>query len=63
MSALRRWSGKHITMADGQTMWIRADYLDRMRAGMIAAGHRETGETTVTGGKTYHAFQMSEGAR
>ena len=53
---LTHWSSKHINVIDGDTMWVRADYAERMRAGLIAAGRIETGKTLVTGGKTYLAF-------
>ena len=59
MSALRHWSSKHINVIDGDTMWVRADYAERLRAGLIAAGRIETGKTLVTGGKTYHQFLMA----
>ena len=59
MSALRHWSSKHINVIDGDTMWVRADYAERLRAGLIAAGRIETGKTLVTGGKTYHEFLMA----
>ena len=55
----RHWSSKHINVIDGDTMWVRADYAERMRAGLIAAGRIETGKTLVTGGKTYHQFLMA----
>ena len=55
----RYWSSKHINVIDGATMWVRADYAERMRAGLIAAGRIETGKTLVTGGKTYLAFVAS----
>ena len=54
----RHWSSKHINVVDGDTMWVRADYAERMRAGLIAAGRIETGQTLVTGGKTYIQFLM-----
>ena len=54
----RHWSSKHINVVDGDTMWVRADYAERMRAGLIAAGRVETGTTLVTGGKTYIQFLM-----
>ncbi len=58
MSKLRRWSSKYVTYADGDTMWVRADYVDRMRERLIAGGMVETGQVTVTGGKTYFEFLM-----
>ncbi len=56
---LTHWSSKHINVIDGDTMWVRADYAERLRAGLIAAGRIETGKTLVTGGKTYLAFVVS----
>lgn len=55
---LTRWSSKYVNYVDGRSNWIRADYVEKMRAGLIAAGHTETGKTLVTGGKTYHEFLM-----
>ena len=54
----RHWSSKPINVVDGDTMWVRADYAERMRAGLIAAGRIEIGQTLVTGGKTYIQFLM-----
>ena len=56
---LTHWNSKHINVIDGDTMWVRSDYAERMRAGLIAAGRIETGKTLVTGGKTYHEFLMA----
>ena len=55
---LTHWSSKHINVIDGASMWVRADYAERLRAGLIAAGRIETGQTLVTGGKTYIQFLM-----
>ena len=55
----RYWSSKHINVIDGQSMWVRADYAERLRAGLVASGRIETGKTLVTGGKTYHQFLMA----
>ena len=55
----RYWSSKHINVIDGASMWVRADYAERMRAGLIAAGRIESGTTLVTGGKTYLEFVAS----
>lgn len=52
----RHWSGKYVTYADGDTMWVRADYADKLRDTLVAAGRIETGKSLVTGGKTYLAF-------
>ena len=56
---LTRWSSKHINVIEGQSMWVRADYAERLRAGLVASGRIETGKTLVTGGKTYHQFLMA----
>ena len=56
---LTRWSSKHINVIDGASMWVRADYAERMRDGLVASGRIETGKTLVTGGKTYHEFLMA----
>jgi len=56
---LTRWSSKYVNYVDGSSNWIRADYLDKMRSGLVNAGHTETGKTLVTGGKTYHEFLMA----
>jgi len=56
---LTHWSSKHVNVIVGASNWIRADYVEKMRAGLIAAGHTETGKTLVTGGKTYHQFLMA----
>lgn len=56
---LTHWSSKHVNVIVGDSNWIRADYVDRMRSAMVNAGHTETGKTLVTGGKTYHEFLMA----
>lgn len=58
MSKLRAWSSKYVTYADGDTMWVRADYVDRMRERLVTMGMVYTGQTHVTGGKTYFEFLM-----
>lgn len=56
MSKLRAWSGKYVNYMDDNTMWVRTDYVEQFRAGLLTSGRVETGETLVTGGKLYHAF-------
>ena len=56
---LTHWNSKHINVIDGASMWVRADYAERMRDGLVASGRIETGKTLVTGGKTYLEFVAS----
>lgn len=56
---LTRWSSKYINYIEGASNWVRADYAERMRVVLVAAGQVETGKTLVTGGKTYIEFLMA----
>lgn len=56
MPKLRHWSGKYITRAEGQSLWVRADYVDSMRPRLNAAGKYETGQTLMTAGRQYIEF-------
>ena len=58
----RYWSSKHVTHIQGDSMWIRADYVDRLRAAVTSAGRVETGQSLVTGGKTYVEFLLPQAA-
>lgn len=55
----RHWSSKYTTYVEGDSIWVRADHVEKTRPVMVNAGHTETGKTLVTGGKTYHQFLMA----
>lgn len=58
----QHWSGKHVTVVEGDRYWVRADYLDKLRRALVASGRVETGNSLVTGGKQYFEFLRPQAA-